>query len=121
MGFHLQQLHLIQSLEYVQCLIHAQPVLFAHAIRFHLQLQHPFPIAFGQDPQQATVILNLLHQIELSMLYARPQPVYRVVEVGGEVQLLDLEYAQGLFASNLTFAVPSLYAFGALRLQLPLQ
>ena len=58
-GFHLQQLHLIQSLECVQYLTHAQLVLFSHAKLFHLQLQHPSQSASEQDLRQVNVIWNL--------------------------------------------------------------
>ena len=58
-GFHLQQLHLIRSHVCVRYLTHAQLVLFSHAKRFHLQLQHPSQSASVQDLQQVNVIWNL--------------------------------------------------------------
>ena len=41
------------------------------------------------------------------------QPAYRVVEVDGVAQLLNLEYEQGLFALSRVCAMLSLYAYGA--------
>ena len=121
MDSHLQQLHQVQLHVPLRYLVQVLLVPCDRAIHSHLQLQLPSQISFELNHRQVIEVGNLAHQIELPKLSLQPLLACQAALIGDEVQQLNLEYEQDLFAWNLIYAAPFLFVYGALKLLPPLQ